>query len=229
MATVTGYTAAKIDEELDNAVVSASYNSGTGELTLTQRGGGTVGPFDVKGDTGDPGAKGDPGDVTAGVGWVGDDTLKAALDLAKAHTDLAGKGLVAMVEYDATDSEFSGGADSFQTFGAGLTLSYAFEAGRSYSIEYGVHIEFGLGSNEDNVVSLDLMESGVMIRRATIPGDTQAHQAGVAGSHYIKSSAWTTTKTLGMRMQKRGAADITAKHTVVPGFIAITDLGGRFI
>lgn len=229
MATVTGYTAAKIDEELDNAVVSASYNSGTGELTLTQRGGGTVGPFVVKGAKGDDGDKGDPGDVTAGVGWVGDDTLKAALDLAKAHTDLAGKGLVAMVEYDATDSEFSGGADSFQTFGAGLTLSYVFEAGRSYSIEYGVHIEFQSGSNEDNIVSLDLMESGAMIRRATIPGDTSGHQSGVAGSHYIKSSAWSTTKTLGMRMQKRGAADISARHTVVPGFIAITDLGGRFV
>lgn len=229
MATVTGYTAAKIDEELDNAVVSASYNSGTGALTLTQRGGGTVGPFTVKGDTGAPGAKGDPGAVTAGVGWVGDDTLKAALDLAKAHTNLAGKGLVAMVEYNATDSEFSGGAGSYQTFGAGLTLSCEFEAGRSYSIEYGVHIEFGSGSNEDNIVSLDLIESGAMIRRATIPGDTQNHQSGVAGSHYIKSSAWSTIKTLGLRMQKRGTADISARHTVVPGFIAITDLGGRFV
>ena len=229
MATVTGYTAAKIDEELDNAVVSASYDIPTGGLTLTKRGGGTVGPFVVKGAKGDDGDKGDPGDVTAGVGWVGDDTLKAALDLAKAHTDLAGKGLVAMVEYYATDSEFSGGADSFQTFGAGLTLSYVFEAGRSYSIEYGVHIEFQSGSNEDNIVSLDLMESGAMIRRATIPGDTSGHQSGVAGSHYIKSSAWSTTKTLGMRMQKRGAADISARHTVVPGFIAITDLGGRFV
>lgn len=229
MATVTGYTAAKIDEELDNSVVSASYDIPTGGLTLTKRGGGTVGPFMVKGAKGDDGDKGDPGAVTAGVGWVGDDTLKAALDLAKAHTDLAGKGLVAMVEYDASDSAFSGGADSFRTFGAGLMLSYAFEAGRSYSIEYGVHIEFGSGSNEDNIVSLDLIESGVMVRRATIPGDTENHQSGVAGSHYIKSSAWTTTKTLGMRMQKRGAADITAKHTVVPGFIAITDLGGRFV
>lgn len=225
MATVTGYKAERIDELMDEQITEAEYNSGTGKLKLTTRGGAVALDEVVRGAQGIQGLKGDPGDVTAGVGWTGAETLVECLDQAKDYAkDKSGLGLVAIEEYAATDITKTGGDDSFHDVN-NVSPTYTFVSGRSYRIDFGIHVAFGALSTDDNVVSLDLQENGVTLRRVTIPGDTEGHQSGVTGTHIIKTCPWNGSKTLTMRFQKRTGADVTLKNTVAPSFIAITDLG----
>lgn len=225
MATVTGYKAEKIDEMFDASITQADYNAGTGVLTLKDRADNVVLTANIKGDQGEQGEQGIPGAVTAGVGWTGAETLIEALTQAQDYAkDKSGLGLVAMEEYDAADITKTGGDDSYHTVD-NVSPTFTFVAGRSYRIDFGMHVSFGALSTDDNVVSLDLQESGVTLRRVTIPGDTEGHTSGVTGTHIIKTCPWSGSKTLTMRFQKRTGADVTIKNTSVPSFIAITDLG----
>lgn len=217
MAVVTGYNAGHIDTLIDASITEAEYNSGTGKLKLTTRGGDVVLDEVVKGATGAAGPTGPPGDVSTAE-------LNAAIDAVK---DICGLGLVAMDEYSATDIVKSGGDDSFHTVD-NIALTYTFVAGRSYRIDFGIHVEFGALSTDDNVVSLDLREGSNTVRRFTIPGDTESHTAGVGGTHVIKECVWSGSKTLTMRFQKRTGANVTIANTSVPSFVSITDLGNNF-
>lgn len=221
MATVTGYTATKIDEMFDESITQAELVGDN--LKLTTRGGDVVLDASVKGATGSAGPKGDPGDVSSG-GYSG--TLQDALDEAKTYAeDKSGKGLVAMTEYSTGSTAFDTAADSTILL-ANPSTTYTFLANRSYRIDFGVHISFGAGSNIANVVSLDLMTSGNMVRRVTIPGDEESHQCGLSGSYFIKDAA-AGSKTYTLRLQKRGDQPLTILHSTIPSFIAITDLGNR--
>ena len=225
MATVTGYTAAKIDELMDDQVIDAEVNVG-GHLIFTTRGGVPIDAGVVKGATGATGPKGDAGDVASG-GYVG--TLQDAVDEVKAYAeDTSGKGLVAATEYSTGTTTFGGGDDSLLTL-SNPSCTYAdFEVGRSYRIDFGVHVSFGPLGTIDNIVSLDLMDGATMLRRVTIPGDEEGHQSGLTGSHLIKSCVWSGANTFTLRLQKRTGADVVVLHSTIPSFIAITDLGNRF-
>ena len=61
MATVTGYTAAAMDDIANASVVTGAVDSGTGHLILTTHGGDDIDAGLVKGATGATGATGPPG------------------------------------------------------------------------------------------------------------------------------------------------------------------------
>lgn len=225
MATVTGYDAETTLGMFNESVTQAEYNAGTGVLTLKDRENNVVLSANVKGGTGPTGPAGPAGAVAAG-GYVG--TLQDALDDAKAWSDLAGKGLVAYDDYAATDITKSGGDDTFHTVD-NISLTYNFVLGRSYRIDFGIHVQFQALSTDAQVISLDLREDINTLRRATIPGDTEGHTSGVGGSHIIKSCPWSGNKTLNLRFQKRTGSNVTINNTSVPSFVSVTDLGGRFV
>lgn len=228
MATVTGYTAAKIDELMDEQITGATID-GSGHLILTRRGGSTLDAGVAKGATGSAGPKGDAGDVVAGSGYTGDPTLKGALDQAKVYAEnVSGKGLVAMTEYSTGTTLVSGG-DNTALVLPNPSCTYAgFVVGRSYRIDFGVHVSLGLMGTIDDIVSLDFMDGTTMLRRVTIPGDAESHQSGLTGVHMIKECAWSGSNTFTLRVQKRSGADVTVLHSTIPSFIAVTDLGNRF-
>lgn len=226
MGEVTGLTATRMLEIEGKSVVSARQDGDN--LYLTTLGGDEFGPFNFRGATGAQGPKGDPGDVASG-GYVG--TLQDGVDEATAYADslaAAGPlGLIKMEQYNATDPEFTGGDDSYFT-SLGISLSHTFVTGRSYRIDFGCEIEFGVFSTLDNMILMDLMESGAIVRRVSMPGDTQSHRSGIAGSFMIKSNTWGA-KTLTLRLQKRTGAPVTIKNSVSPTYLAVTDLGSAFV
>jgi hypothetical protein len=223
MATVTGLTAARM-----LAIEAASIDQAAlvgDNLVLTNHADVVVLNANVRGPAGPTGPTGPTGGVATG-GYVG--TLQDAVDDGEAYTDLAGKGLVAMDDYTATDITKSGADDSFHTVD-NVSVTYSFVTGRSYRIDFGMQVQFEVLSTDDQVISLDLREGTNTVRRVTIPGDTEGHTSGIVGAHLIQSSAWSGNKTLTMRFQKRTGSDITIKNTTMPSFIAVTDIGGRFV
>lgn len=227
MPVITGLTSTRMIA-IENASITQAELDGD-ELVLTNYGGSEALRADVRGPQGpqgDPGPAG--GGVLAGTGYTGDPTLIGALNQAKAYSDVAGLGIVAMSEYTADDYEKTGGDDSFHTV-TNVTLTYNnFVAGRSYRFDFGIHVEFGVLSTIDNIISLDLREGSNNLRRYTIPGDEEGHTAGVGGAHIIKSCPWTGSKSFTMRFQKRTGAPVTIKNTVSSSFISLEDLGNRF-
>ena len=222
MATVTGLTAERM---LAIEAASITQASVVGDnLILKNHYGTTVWTSNVRGPQGLPGDPGPAGTVTG---------LTAAIDAAeiewKAYSDLAGKGLVDMSEYGAADYLKEGPDDSVFPVD-NVSVTYVFKAGRSYRIDFGVLIEFVSGfSSNDNIISLDLREGSNTLQRATMPGDTENHQSGVNGSYLIKSSPWDDSKVLTLRIQKRTGSPVRIKNTVQPSYLAVTDIGGRFV
>lgn len=219
MATVTGLTAARM-LAIEAASITQAEVVGD-NLILKNFADDVVLTANVRGPEGPEGDPGPEGSVSAL-------DLSGAVSDMEAYTDLAGKGLVAMDEYSATDITKTGGDDSFHTVD-NISLSYVFDEGRSYRIDFGIHVNFGVLSTDDNVLSLDLREGSTTLRRVTIPGDTEGHTAGLVGAHVIKSCPWSGSKTLTMRFQKRTGAPVTIANTGVPSFVSITDIGGRFV
>jgi hypothetical protein len=237
MATVISYTAAKIDEELDETIVNASYNAGTGQLTLTKRGGGTLGPFAVKGAASTvPGPAGADGEVLAG-GYVG--TLQDAIDdlttLLTTYSDDAGKGLVAWDEQATPDQTIGTGVVAYDYVTVtGVSASHAFVLNRSYRISFGCHVEFGPNSDASAIVNLDLLVDGSFVRRAVIPGSVDNKTCSINGSFVVKQSLWNASKACTLRISRAANVDdvvseLIIKNTSYPAFVAIEDIGGRFV
>lgn len=228
MAEVTGLTATRMLEIEGKSIVSGRQDGDN--LYLTALNGDEFGPFDFRGATGATGAQGPAGDVASGGFSGGDGSLQAGVDEAKAYAlaqaENLGKGLVQMEQYNATDPEFWGGDDSYFT-SMGVSLSYTFVTGRSYRIDFGCEIEFGVLSADDNMILMDLMDGGTIRRRVSMPGDTMGHRSGIGGSLLVKSNTWGA-KTLTLRLQKRTGAPVTVLNSVNPSFIAVTDLGNAF-
>lgn len=220
--TVTGLNAERMLEIEAASIVEATLVGNN--LVLRNHAGDIVLNASVRGATGPAGPAGPAGDVASG-GYVG--TLQDAVTEVLAANSLSGLGLVHMAEYSATDLVKSGVDDSFHTVD-NVSAVYDFQPGRSYVVDFGIHIVFGAWSTIDNIISLDLREGSTTLRRVTIPGDTESHSAGIVGRHVIKSCPWDGTKTLTMRAQKRTGANFTIKNTEVPSYISITDLGSRF-
>jgi len=229
MAEVTGLTATRMLEIEGKSIVSGRQDGDN--LYLTALNGDEFGPFNFRGATGLTGAQGPAGDVASGGFSGGDGSLQAGVDEAKAYADTLAaalpQGLVRMEQYNATDPSFTGGDDSYFTT-LGISLSHTFVTGRSYRLDFGCEIEFGVLSTIDNMILMDLMDGATLVRRVSMPGDTESHRSGIAGSFMIKSNTWGA-KTLTLRLQKRTGAPVVIKNSVAPTYLAVTDLGSAFV
>ena len=83
MATVTGYTSARMKEIEDSSVVDGAIVAD--ELILTRFDGSTINAGNVKGDTGATGATGAQGDVSAAQLTAAIDALKATVYASVNH------------------------------------------------------------------------------------------------------------------------------------------------
>ena len=207
MATVTGYTAEKMEEILSQLIKSVSI---VGDNLVALRYDDTqVNLGNAKGAKGDPGPS---GDVTTAQ-------LNAAI---LASITAHGKGLVAHKEVVADQVEAFEQDNFIDITGASVTFTPV--PNRYYRFDFYSSI---LSLADDTTFDLLLRRDigGDLLRIGGFAkNDNRA--VGLSGSRIIKAPAsWNSSRTYKLQYRADTNFEINVKSSVYPTFITVTDLG----
>jgi hypothetical protein len=214
MATVTGYTAARIQEIEDQAIVSGTIVGDN--LILNRYDGGTIDAGDVRGPQGVQGATGD----------VSLTQLNNAISDLETQISNSGFGLIARNTPPTSDQTITS-VDTFTNV-TGASVTFTPSVGRAY--KFCSYIS-GLHASATNVIfatrivpggSGSTVDPSLEITRATAGtgGVTNWAAQAYASTIVIAPAGWNVSKTFQIQVYTK-TAGLVLKNSIGPAFRAV--------